>query len=365
MAKRPVPPNDVTSQEKRQRTQPGSDQDPKKGRWLLWVASNRRFYLDNRGTPREFVRPASPHNQLREAERPIYTPSALICWKREVPYHWVRYRVWNKPPGKVKMTVDALVGDFAQSTTGLADGMPRACSLLALRIGEWMLGHSPARPVSPTAQPVWYPVPSSDNLDRIIFQVEREVKSHRLFRAGDRLADISAIQLQFVPSIKILCTIQMHFASGGDPLGTEDASGLFIGGSFDVIWDKYIATWRDEVFVAHYKNHFFVLRIDDRGKFFVVDTLGCGVNRASVLAFGTSTFLTLREGSLQPSDSAEACKNFFKFFIGNHEYWSNKGYGNAENDEKLITLRPIRFADSSKPDPPLIPDSLRNFMTHT
>ncbi|KAI5070730.1 hypothetical protein GOP47_0015073 [Adiantum capillus-veneris] len=309
-------------------------------------AHDREHWLEEL-TPLEFERPATtPQNKLLQAHRPNYSTDMLQrrVYERKGPYDWVPMHFSNEKK-TVKMTVETLVGDVAQSTEGLAEGMGIACSLLSLRMAEWMLRHPPE-----------HPVPSAGVLNKVLYQTEHDVSEHELFIGVDKFPELDKMASDHAPNLRLPLALYLYLPEDSDDQLLGDEELIFALGRFDSMWDNHIATCRNEVFIVAISNHFFVLRIDDRGKFFVLDTLGRGnMDRASVLQFGNGTLFTLehrapRHSQLcEATSSAKACKYFFKYFVGQHHIHQKRGYETKVTEElHSIAFYLVRLKGSPK-----------------
>ncbi|KAH7284296.1 hypothetical protein KP509_34G047600 [Ceratopteris richardii] len=229
--------------------------------------------------------------------------------------------------GTVKMSVLALPGDVGQLSESMAAGMRRACSLLSLRVAEWILCNASRS------------APSVSELNEIMFAAERYVQEHRLFLRQEPLPDLLAIARAHAPGIVIpsVYTLSLEqvdaLAGAGETVivhrdGGDGVAAIQlkeVGGSFEHMWTKFIAV-PGKVFIAHYIDHFFVLRVDEQYEFWIVDTQGSpsgeGLDRACVLSFGPSTIFSTHELPIATTfyhdmTSADACKLFFRHFVAN------------------------------------------------
>lgn len=273
-------------------------------------------------TPSVFVGPSpTPVPPLLLAHRPIYAAADLRSDRFDRgknPYKWVRVHACNNNKDMMmKITVTAMVGDVDQS---LSKHLGSSCWILSLRIAKWLLMHPD------------YSVPSTHNLNKILLEVEEEVRMGKLpknmLKMEEAIPDV-------ISGINFEMEIQAILRWGSSSASQEEAAYNTLSpktgrrlyfGSFDEMWDTHIASRTNAVLIVNRNDHFVVLRIDMHRRFWVINTIGKllsrELDRAFILAFGSGTIFTTEDAHDQHHhlvyglSSAEACRKYFRDYLG-------------------------------------------------
>lgn len=276
--------------------------------------SARKRGKKNPGPPPAHFQPA-----IRLSHHSILTPFSTMTRRFlhapatcEPASRWARIIICNGP---LRMRCTALVLDEPAPHVLRHPGSTGACALLSAHLASWLVSHSAAN------------VPHSPVLDKLLADTDRHVELQ-----GSHLDThhILYIVAQVVPMVKIVAQIRTFlppapnspdYSTFSPPAPCHVSKKTFTGG-FDAMWHNVIGRIPNATYIVHWNNLFFVLRIDNNHKFWVIDTSSYARDpsrdRALIVNLGVCTsFSDSRDPDAPPRkelDGADACKVYFKEF---------------------------------------------------